>query len=399
MNGMLKELENDNTAKIKRRVNTAFILAFVLLILFPVFLINHDKNSISVAEQRVLVNFPPGSEVVTKGFSQFRTDFTSGLQDRVGLRNVFVGVAGATKLYTLRQSPNDIARIGKDGWYFYTGDHNIEIGTGAYKFTDEWLSMIDENQQVMSNYFQKKGAVYFFMPSPAKPSIYPEYLPGDYQVQNTVIDQVTDSLQNNTEVNVIAVKDYLVKNKGLGRLYLKQDFHWDTLGSYLAYEQIIQEMNKVGVLDNAKPISMNIQGKNYGRGEVSNYFGGILPNEYAPDVVWDAHATEITSGEEYEQLKSLCEKGFLEGHRLLDRNFTVYKNPSAEGGTLLIYGDSQMVNERKIPAYLAEHFKLVVNVGGTPNIYEALDDAVKPDVVVFQRSERYLSLLFTVPGA
>ena len=378
--------------------NGAFVVVFCLMIVVPALLANRQEDAVSAAEQRYLADFPSAAVIRDEGLAVFRDAFVLALQDRIGLRDAFVRTADAARLYALRQSPSPLVRVGKGGWYFYTGYDNIEIGIGSFMFADGFLSQYTEKQQKVSDYYAGKGIPYFFMPTPSKASVYPEYLPGDVPVQRTLIDQVTDALAAGTDVNVIGIKDYLIGNKGRGQLYFRQDFHWDTLGSFLAYERIVQELDKAGVLDGAVPIEAEVRDFDYGPGEVSGYFGGILPDEYAPDVVWEAKARKVESGGMYERIKDVCDQGAIVNTRVLASTLAVYENPGAEGGTLLVYGDSMMSEQRKIPAYLAEHFSLVVSVGRIPNVYEALDDEVRPDAVLFQRSERYLGSEFMVPG-
>ena len=391
-------MENREKGKAGRRGGGVFIVVFCLMVVVPALLVNGRAGAVSAAEQRYLADFPPVGMIRDEGFVEFRDAFVSALQDRIGLRDVFVRTADAVKLYAMRQSPSDMVRIGKDGWYFYTGDNNIEIGTGDYMFVDEYLALYVEKQQKVKDYYAAKGIPYFFMPTPSKASVYPECLPGDVPVQHTLIDQVTGAVSAGTDVNVIGIKDYIIANKGRGQLYFKQDFHWDTLGSFLAYERIVQEFDAAGVLDGAAPIEVEVREFNYGPGEISGYFGGILPDEYAPDVVWEARARKVESGELYERVRAICEEGNVANSRVLATTLTVFENPGAEGGTLLIYGDSMMSEKRKVSACLAEHFSLVVSVGRIPNVYEALDDELEPDVVLFQRSERYLGSSFMVPG-
>ncbi len=44
-------------------------------------------------------------------------------------------------------SPSSLVHIGKGGWYFYTGDNNLEIGMGTYSLTPELLEQIRVTQE------------------------------------------------------------------------------------------------------------------------------------------------------------------------------------------------------------------------------------------------------------
>jgi hypothetical protein len=387
----------DKTEKSYRNASVIFITVFAILILLPAIFIN-TKEGISEEEHRELAGFPTIRNEEGQWNTQWQKEFENYLYDRIGGRSLFIATAAAAKLGAFHLSPSDIVHAGKDGWYFYTLEDSIGIGRRDYLFPDDWTDQLAKNQQALSDYYQRKGADYFYMPIPGKPSVYPEFIGGgDFSTGSTIIDQVTAALREQTDVRVIEIKDALLGSKSEGQLFLKQDFHWDTLGSYIAYERILEEMNASFVTKDAAPIAVSIGEANYGPGEVSGYFGNILPDEYAPDVAFEVHSRQITSGDYFDRISELCRDAGLPT-RALDHEIDVLENPRAEYGTLLIYGDSQSLLHRKLPLYLAEHFKTVVRVGNIPDTYEPLDDFVQPDVVLYERIERQIAIEYTVPS-
>ena len=77
-----------------------------------------------------------------------------------------------TKLFQLPASFSVVK--GAEGWYYYTGDHNIEIATGDYPLTMHDLELIAKYQQQISDYYKSLGKAYILMLTPSKVSVYPE---------------------------------------------------------------------------------------------------------------------------------------------------------------------------------------------------------------------------------
>ena len=386
----------DEKSKSNKYVSIVFIICFVALIVLPGLLLDR-KTSISEEEHRYLTEFPAFVDASGQVNSQWKDGFADYLYDRIGLRRQFISTAAITKMEFLHISPNEIIHVGKDGWYFYTLQGGVEIARGEYFFTEDYLDVLLENHQAISDYYASKGCEYYFMPLPGKPTVYPEYLSGGkFSTRKTLIDQVNETLNERTTVNTIEVKESFINNKDKGQIFLKQDFHFDTLGSYLAYECILKKMNETGFMNGASPIPTSMVDANYGPGEVSGYLGNILTDEIAPDVTFTMNSRQITDGEYYDRIAEICYEAKSQGCTL-DREIGILENPDAEYGTVLIYGDSQTMLERKLPQFLAEHFKTVVRVGNIPDIYGPLDDFVKPDVVIIESIERQISTLYTIP--
>jgi hypothetical protein len=323
-----------------------------------------------------------------------KDDFSAWLKDNVGFRAEFIKTTAWMKLYAFHSSPTSQIHMGKDGWYFYTLDQNLDIAKGEYTLTDDMLKTIAANQQKINDYYKTLGVDYFLMLTPSKVSIYPEYIKGYYTIRETPVDILKKYLEAHTDVKVISPKQTLLDHKNKGKLFLQQDLHWTTLGSYYAYQHIVKELNADVMQD--KPIDVNVGEMDYGPGEVAGMFGDfeILPHETAPYVYWDQNGKYLEKGEYYDHIKAICEED--KTHDLL-LSLAVLENPKANYGRLLIYGDSQISTPKLIPNYMSEHYKEVVNVGISPAINTTLDEYVKPDTVIFSCSERYINIRLLEP--
>lgn len=372
--------------------NVLVIILFAVLIFVPLSKTDIVGGKVSQTENRVLADFP----VSKNDFGNIeisRPAVESWIGDNIGFRSRFVEVYSdiKTKLFQLPASFSVVK--GAEGWYYYTGDHNIEIATGDYPLTMHDLELIAKYQQQISDYYKSLGKAYILMLTPSKVSVYPEYLPmADDAVERTLVDIVSDYLNAHTDVIVYNSKRNLLASKSDGQLYHKTDTHWNDRGSYAVYKGLFATMVDNG-LAVGKPIDVTFVDSEH-KGEFSYMMGNpnLLPAEKAPFAEWVHSFYSIESGETYEAgatLQNAYNPAF---------KFSLLQNDTAENQKVLqIYGDSQLEMYRKIPMYLAENFSTVFNYA-IRNVSSSVDTVGNPDIVVFSCSERYIADLLTVPG-
>lgn len=368
------------------------IILFAALIMVPLCKTDVLGGKISETENRRLAEFPI-SRSDEGEFSVSRSAVEHWIEDNIGFRSCFVNIYSTIKSRVFKSPTTSTVLKGKDGWYFYTNDYNIEIATGEYPLSQKDLELIAEYQQQISDYYHSIGKEYILMLTPSKVSVYPEYLPmADETVKQTPVDVVTNYLQANTDVIVYNSKTDLLAAKGEGQLFHKTDTHWNDRGSYVVYKGLFSLMKEKGIAV-GNPIDVTfVDGEH--KGEFSYMMGNarLLSAETAPFAEW-RHKFEITeSGETFEagtQLQNLYNPSF---------QFSLLENKTADNQkTLQIYGDSQLEMYRKIPMYMAENFSTVLNYA-IRNVNVEVDSVGNPDVVVFSCSERYIADLLTVPG-
>ncbi|MDR0851634.1 MAG: hypothetical protein LBN36_03990 [Clostridiales Family XIII bacterium] len=380
----------DKNKKIWKTINKAFIIGFLLMIVLPVAFFNMETGAVSENEKRLFANLPSVHATDGSFNENVRAEFSDWLGDRIGFRQSLVRTASHIKLSVLHESPSSIIHVGQNGWYYYAEQGNILIAKGQYDLTEPMLQRIAANQQAISDYYKQNDVDYYLMITPAKTSIYPEFVGvGSYTLRETPVDVVERYLAENTDVQMINPKMTLIENKDKGQLFLKQDFHWTNLGAYYAYRATIEHWNRTGLLHDV-PIEVHVEDIDYGTGEVSGYFGGadFLNAEIAPSVRWRENAVQLEDGIYFKEIEAIC-AGAESGE--LIASLAVYENPKVPSGRLLIYGDSQIMPERKLPRCLSEHFSIVVNTGIRPEFNPELEAFVQPDVVIYSCSERNIN--------
>lgn len=378
----------------KRKIEIVFCILFLLMVAVPLALSDFRGGGVSQYERRQLKEFPA---VVTETGLDLRklSEIDDWIDDNIGLRDFCVNLYTQLMVKGLNVSSSDKVMFGTDGWYFYTPDHNIEIGLGNYFLTDEQLDKIAQNQQRISDFYHDMGVEYTLVLTPSKASVYTEYVAGEETTGGTIIDQVSDYLTEHTDVHVVNTKTDLVGAKDQGKLFWKTDTHWTELGSYVAYGSILDQFKAWDIVS-TPPIYVDFTKETArGFGEFNTMLGNykILGEEEVPKGVMQGSSEQITSGKQYEKLAAI--------QKAIEPNYpaVIIHNDQSTDKNLLIYGDSQWELSRNMPWYFSANFSNVVSMR-SDKLNVDIDYCAQPDVIIFGCSERYIDtkLLADVPS-
>lgn len=378
----------------KKTIEIIFTVISLALLLIPIIFFDREGGKVSATEKRKLAA-PPTAAV---GTEEFKTQLTDYFNDNIGLREKMLKVRAYTMLKGMNLMPTDKVEKGKDGYYFYTPENNIDIAKGTYPLDEKMLRDIAKAQQAISDSYKAKGKSYVLVLTPSKTAIYPEYLYGDYSVRETPVDIVYSYLKENTDVTVINVKDKLLENKDKGQLFWKQDTHWTQLGAYYAYLAIAEGMNEAGITD-ITPVEVSPSTEDF-HGELSTTIGvrGMLGIETADAIEFPETTRLRATGDFCKQLNAICRaNGVGTSSEYAAR---VFENDSKKDApVLLMLTDSQFMTKRKLPNLLAESFSQTVLLR-LREVNAEMDSLVDPDIVLFSCSERMISrgLISAIPG-
>ena len=141
-----------------KNIWTAII--FVVLILIPVIFIQWGSGEFAEAEQRLLAEKPV--LVLEDGTRNpnIWDEVQQWFGDHIGFREALVRTHANIQFQLFHQSPSDKIHIGRDGWYYYTLDENLQIASGEYTLTAEMLEQILQNHTVIRNKLKDKGIEY-----------------------------------------------------------------------------------------------------------------------------------------------------------------------------------------------------------------------------------------------
>lgn len=282
-----------------------------------------------------------------------------------------------------RVFPNVI--IGKDSWLFYTGTGAIDEFQGSNPYTSDALRAIEHNIDSLNGRLKEKGIMLVVVIPPDKTSVYPEYMPDQIQIigDKSRLDQFVDFMHMYGKTPVIDLRPALIKASKNEDVFYKTDTHWNPLGQFVAYTQILS----------------------------------VLSQQYPELVPHPLSDYEVVHGgpDTFDMVRILGFPMILENDLTLNPKFNTGANlrlvPLSDGQliqlswnqnqhlpSLLTYNDSFMLG---IVPFLEPHFRQITAILHTdiPGLWNInWVDQVHPDIVILEYVERTLNSDLMIPG-
>ena len=215
------------------------VILFWLLLAVPGILIfTHPTNQIS-GENRALAKMPKFN---LAKLDVFPHKFDRYVNDHFPFRSSFLHYFF---MYSINhdKSPIPTVIIGQDDFLF-CGSMERELYEGTMDFPEEKM---EEAARILADRQTKllRDSIHFYVViAPSAYEIYPEYLP-EYilRAKETATDRFCRTMAEKApQVPVLYLKDKMLEYKKAGRLYHKNDNHWNYLGSEYAAEDILDYM-------------------------------------------------------------------------------------------------------------------------------------------------------------
>jgi len=143
------------------------------------------------------------------------------------------------------------------------------------------LEKFKESLEAKKEFLDDLGIEFYVYIASNKEEIYPEYMPDDYVRlhDKSKTDLAVDYLRENTDVNIIYPKDVLMSYKDDYNLYYKLDTHWNKIGAYIGFTEIMKAMG----MDYTKIEDMDIKSEDISKGDLANMInmaGDLKDTEY-----------------------------------------------------------------------------------------------------------------------
>ncbi len=236
---------------LKRVSQYLLVGCFLLAIFTPMtIMLLSERSEISLHEKRRLAE-PPQWNWDTRLLRDFPQKFTAFFEDHYGLRETLVERSQHIKKKYLDKSPTWMVIRGEEDWLFVDRrdslrDH-IGLETQSMETLDEWQRQLVEKRE----YLRSRDIEYYFVPIPNKMSLYGHFLPPRIRERSgrTVLDQFLahlerqDQFHHYTDLEPI-LADYRDSHPG-DPLYFRTDSHWNSLGAFVAYRHIMQQLGRV----------------------------------------------------------------------------------------------------------------------------------------------------------
>lgn len=261
---------------------------------------------------------------------------------------------------------------GRNGRLFLGRQDGFDLG----RFTDgsaltpsllaQWRTTLRRRGRELS----KRGIPYVFMVAPDAPSIYPEDLPGEYpgpyRMAGKVFIEAMGEIAGVTFVHPVAA---LRAAKGGLDVYQRNDSHWTTFGSGVAYRDLMHV------------VPTRIQSRIVSPSEVFFTYRssfGDLGSQLDPEV---RSEVPVAAFDGPDPVRVLDCKGPQR------QTATHTRMPSVPGGRVLAFRDSFMTD---LSPYLARSFRDLLTVGTTTRLMLDAVDEWRPELVISEVAERRL---------
>jgi hypothetical protein len=148
--------------------------------------------------------------------------------------------------YIMGDKVFSMAIVGKDGWLYYRGEKSIEDYQKTLKLKPKDLQNSINGLSLLNKRVIENGGRLIVMIAPDKHTIYPQYMPDQIPVlgQMSRADMYMEFIKdnNNNNVEVVDLRPILIKASLSDQTYYKIDSHWNCLGAYYAYQEIMSRI-------------------------------------------------------------------------------------------------------------------------------------------------------------
>jgi len=245
-------MENKKQNRNRYFLQLSLIFIFLLSILLPVLImVVSERKEISEVEKRKLTKLPV-FRFEKKKLSSYPLQFEEYINDHFGLRDDLIFLRNVAIFKLFNQSPVPSVAIGKNGWLFYKTDtfgiSLIDDFRGLITLTPLQLEAMRIHLETKRNWLESRGIKYLYILVPNKQSIYPEYLPDNFnQVKsNTQAGQLLNYLKKNSDFRILDLRPVLLEAKNKEPfLYYRTDSHWNRRGAYIACKSIMGRIQEL----------------------------------------------------------------------------------------------------------------------------------------------------------
>lgn len=350
-------------------INKIYCLVLLALLCFPIIGVFYPISFSESCDNRELAQKKDLSfENLLNG------KFESYFQDHFSARNTIIRLNSFLKYRLFKSSalPKE-SLIGKEGWFYYTSESDFELKSYSNKnlLTSQELKQSTKEWESRKKDLNKRGIQYHMAVWPNKSTIYPEYAPWRLKLQKagekSKTDQVLNYLRdNNSTIQILDVRRNLLDKKKTEKIYHKQDTHWNCLGAFYAYQDLMSFMG----IEPYQKSDFKITWEDTNQGDLKGIMGlcnseEIVEKQPLMDLVFQQNEIEYRKTDQ--------------SNMFLNKNSNIKSNSK-----ILVFRDSYT---SLVAHFLSLHFNESYYIWSDYD--QAVVDKIKPDVVLVAKVERY----------
>ena len=225
------------------------IVVFIAVIALPgiATIARIDRPTVA-DENRALAPFPE-LHATLASLSAFPDAFTRYFEDNFSFRARLVRWQAAFRFRELRVSPSPTVIAGREGFLFYADDGALQDYADTTPFSTAELEAWRDTLEHTRGWLARRGIRYAFVIAPDKHVVYPELMPAALHRfgDESRIDQLVRYLAAHSDVHVVDLRPALLEARDRERLYHRTDTHWNDIGAWIGYRQIVQGLGLPGI--------------------------------------------------------------------------------------------------------------------------------------------------------
>ena len=360
----------------KKVVSYIYVFGFLFALLLPLIIYPFVSGKLdhNNYENRELTS---KEVVLASNWSNFFPNLQLYIDDNMPYKNECVAWNKQIDLNVFHDLYDESVFVGKENWLFYKKDGCIQDYRGGYVLNKEELEAYRIAAQALQDNLQNKGIKLFIMITPNKEEVMGDlYLPDKVTVKNekSRTDQIVAYLKANTDIPVMYSKDIVCEYRDKGvQVWKKYDTHWNNLGAYVATQELLEQMGK----DTISLESLTIEQSGQGSGDLANMIG--MGSQFNDD--WNYSITGYKEEIQTEMVENIPQSNL---------SYAKFESNIHTGDKILCIGDSFL---GYMEPYIAVNFdsSIFVHRDNYGSFEYDLIDKEKPDVIVFQTAERFIS--------
>jgi len=135
--------------------------------------------------------------------------------------------------------------VGRGGWFFFTGERITVDYQRVEPLGRKKLSNFQKKLDQLNANLEEKGIVLLVVVPPNKSTIYSQYMPKEIPVlgEKSHLDQFVEYMNVYGKTPVVDLRQTLLDASRSQDVYFKTDTHWNDLGAYYGYVEILHALS------------------------------------------------------------------------------------------------------------------------------------------------------------
>jgi alginate O-acetyltransferase complex protein AlgJ len=134
--------------------------------------------------------------------------------------------------------------VGENGWLEYSVSGELDAFQN-FSGPDSHLLRIQQKLNALNERLKQQNTTLILIVAPDKVTIYPDKIPGEIKKvgEKSQLDRLVELMGKSNSPILLDLRPALLEGRKSQQLYYKTDTHWNGLGGFIAYQQVMQRIS------------------------------------------------------------------------------------------------------------------------------------------------------------